>query len=289
MNDGIRRALEMPLPDRIRMCAVEYVASTAFASRREFYKQHRAPVSGNLVAGRGEDLLWLADAFLAEWRHCLAEDICVNQEMALGYILHHHLERFDVYYGRWATALANYGAVKHDHDYILSTITRSRGADDHAESRRRLDAIRPYLDGSNSARWLTFWDEWYLANWYLGRVEHCREALAQLIDGASNDPAKRMAVENKGDRLIQNAGFLQQPARVAVLLRDQPSTLADVREMLRQHDLQGRVDVVVPGEFHPLMLSPGAIRYVARSRFVRESYAAVFEPEPVREPPHRTP
>ena len=278
MKDGIRRIAQGPCSERIRFCSLSYVAESAFASRATFYAQHYWPLAGGLFVGPKDALRWLADEFGREWQAALAEGLAASDEMIFGFIAHAHPERFELYYGDHPTILANYVDAKFSHPLIFAMVARSRADGDHSKSRLRLEAIRSHIDEKNPSIWADFWDEWYIAHYYLDRHVECRRALDAMVAGALGDSERLAALRARSQRLVSNAAFVQEPARQALDLARRAPEPSVIDASLRAHGFHGRVDVIVEDDFHPLMLSIDDVRYVRRDAFRAEDYERVLGP-----------
>jgi glycosyltransferase involved in cell wall biosynthesis len=192
----------------LRVCAIEPVAAEVVDDPAVYYAEHRWPVAAGLLEGSPAALRWFAGRVRREIAACLDAGIAITEEMIWGRILQLEPRRFAPHYGTWASCLANVAGPRRNVSEVLSAARRASRQGAFRASARRLDFVGAERVAGDPDLWFAYWDERFLTDYYLGRLDRSRRALFELWRGALADPARRERLEPHAERLIRNAAFL---------------------------------------------------------------------------------
>jgi hypothetical protein len=255
LASGLAALSRGPWDDRVRVCAMSPVPVEAIADPDLYYAENRSAISGGLAAGGADAVAWFATAVRDEINRCLERGIAVTDEMIWAHLLYREPGRFRPHYGSWVAAVANTGFARAQIDEIIhhAMLANDRGVTEQALA--RLDFIGPALDTHSPelrARALT---ERLRAAMIGGDRGAARQVLLSMIHGALADPAHAAALARRAAALLAITDSVVEPALETTFERLDPWTPRATR-----------IDCIVDETFSPWMLSPLAVRYVARSR-----------------------
>ena len=207
---SVREVAKLPLSDDVRILQLAAIFADEFADPVQYFGHVRMRVAGGYFQGSRSRMLELCDLFSQTLHGLLARKIAGLEECILAYLLVHHPQLFSPCYGDYGQIIKNFEFAADNLQMVLNIVVQYRTRSHHLGMLDVLSHFRP-PERFAPLLLLQYYDELFIANYYLGREREAHEAAQNLLRLARTIPAVGRNVLERIEHFKSNLSFCPHP------------------------------------------------------------------------------